>query len=356
MRDHFTSQPRIRLRTYLAVCYALFIVYASLSPFTGWQEQGLDFIAVLSAPLRQTYTWFDMVVNILAYFPFGLLFGLILRTRLGIAGSLILATMGGILLSGGLEYAQMYLPSRASSNLDLLANSTGTLAGVLLAASIASSEWFALNLTLWRTRIFYPHVGRDFGMALIVLWLFAQTNPSLPILGNVFINEVARPLFEVPLHEPFRWLESTSVALNLLMLGSLLMTLMRQRHHALGFMLLIIGIVALLKFITAAVLLESWALLLWLNREGMYGILVGALLLLAISNLPRNRLLWFSAATSLVYLLLTYWLVDSSTPSSSMRMYQWSYGHLLNYNGLSQVVLMIFPLLLLGYLWRVRNR
>lgn len=32
-----------RLRFYLAAGYALFILYGSLSPFTGWQDQGLNF-------------------------------------------------------------------------------------------------------------------------------------------------------------------------------------------------------------------------------------------------------------------------------------------------------------------------
>jgi len=39
-----------------------------------------------------------------------------------------------------------------------------------------------------------------------------------------------------------------------------------------------------------------------------------------------------------------------------MRLYQWHYGHLLNYNGLSQTIALVFPFFLLGYLWRVRNQ
>jgi hypothetical protein len=33
-----------------------------------------------------------------------------------------------------------------------------------------------------------------------------------------------------------------------------------------------------------------------------------------------------------------------------MRLYQWRYGHLRNFNKLSQAVTLIFPLLLGGYL------
>ena len=356
MREHLAVAPSIRLRTYLTAWYALFIVYGSLSPFTGWQDQGLDFLAVLTAPLGQTYTWFDTVVNLLAYFPFGLLLGLTLRTYYGAAWSLLLATLGGIVLSAAMEYTQMYLPSRVSSNLDLLTNSISTLAGALLAVSIAPRAWFALHLTRWRMRFFHTHASRDFGLALVTLWMFAQINPSLPMLGNVFISEVARPLFEVAHNEPFSWLESMAVTLNLLMLGTLLLTLLRQRRHAVSALLLVIGLVALAKFVAAAVLLKSWALLLWLNSEAMLGIFAGALLLIVASWLPRTRLVWVAAFTSLAYLVLAHWVLDSGSPSAAMRLYHWHYVHLLNYNGLSQTVALVFPFLLLGYLWRVRNQ
>ena len=356
MREHLTASPRIRLRTYLVAWYALFIVYGSLSPFTGWQDQGLDFLAVLTAPLGQTYTWFDTVVNLLAYFPFGLLLGLMLRARFGAGLSLLLATLGGIALSAAMEYTQMYLPSRVSSNVDVLTNSVSALAGALLAVSIAPRAWFALHLTLWRVRFFHAHASRDFGLALIALWMFAQINPSLPMLGNVFIGEVAHPLFEVVRDEPFSWLKSMAVTLNLLMLGMLLLTLLRQRRHAVSALLLVLSLVALAKFVAAAVLLKSWALLLWLNSEAMLGIFTGVLLLVAASWLPRMRLVWVAGFTSLAYLVLANWVLDSGTPSTSMRLYQWHYGHLLNYNGLSQTIALVFPFLLLGYLWRVRSQ
>ncbi len=123
------TRSRIHLRSYLVAWYVLFIVYVSLKPFTGWQDQGLNFFAVLAAPLLQTYNWFDTLVNLLAYIPFGLLLGLALRAHSGTGRSLLFATLGGVVLSAAMEYIQMYLPSRTSSNLDLLTNSAGSLAG-----------------------------------------------------------------------------------------------------------------------------------------------------------------------------------------------------------------------------------
>jgi len=350
------TKPRVRLRTYLAAGYGLFIVYASLTPFTGWQEQGLEFSAVLAAPLWQNAFWFDTLANLLAYLPFGLWLGLTLRVRFGAGWTVLFTALGGLALSAAMEYVQMYLPVRTSSNLDILNNTAGSLAGALLAVSIAQRAWFALHLRQWQLRLFRNHGSRDFGLALVALWMFAQINPSLPMLGNVFISVVEHPPFVVVQPTPFNWLQSAAVLLNLLMLGTLLLTLLRQRRQTVNTLLTVLCVVALAKFIAAAVLLKSWALLLWLNSEAMLGIFAGVLLLLAAGWLPRARLVQVAAVLALLYLVLGNWILDSSSPTSAMRLYQWHYGHLLTYNGLSQSIALVFPFLLLIYLWRIRAR
>ncbi|MES1981294.1 MAG: VanZ family protein [Pseudomonadota bacterium] len=348
--------PRARLPVYLCAGYTVFILYASLAPFTGWQQQGLNFSAVLSAPLAQTYTPFDAVVNALAYVPFGLLFALALRTASSSAGRVLIATVAGSTLSAAMEYAQMYLPVRVSSNVDLLANSAGTLAGALLAVSIPARAWLAMHVAGERRRLFHAHDSRDMGMALLVLWSFGQINPSLPMLGNVFISEVNRMPFVLIQPEPFSWLESLMVLLNLLMLGALLLTLLRMHRHTVGVLLLVLCTVALIKFVTAAMLLKSWALMLWLNSEALLGIVCGVLLLLAAGWLRHAWLVRITAVIAVVYLLLAHWMLDIETPSAAMQLYQWHYGHLLTYNGLSQTITLVFPFLLLAYLWRIRKR
>lgn len=344
-------RSRALLRSYLTAGYALFIVYASLSPFSGWQEQGLEFSAVLTSPLGQTYSWFDAITNFLAYLPFGLLFGLTLREYANSRWSVIAATLVGVALSALMEYTQMYLPNRISSNLDLLMNGFGMFGGALLAVSIAPRAWF-FYLTHWRLEFFQRGQGVDFGLALVMLWIFAQLNPSLPMLGNVFITEVARQPFVPPTVEPFNWLESAAVTLNLLMLGTLLLTLLRVRRHAVTGLMLILSVIALAKFIAAAVLLKSWALLLWLNGEAMLGLFVGVLLMSMVGGLTRTHLMRVAFMIACAYLILAHGILDSGSPSAAMRLYQWHFGHLLNYNGLSQTVMLVFPLLLLVYLWR----
>ncbi|MDD3884486.1 MAG: VanZ family protein [Gallionella sp.] len=355
MKEIFVTETRARLRSWLALGYVLFIAYVSLSPFSGWQNQGLDFIEVLTSPLHLTYTTFDATLNLLSYVPLGLLIGLALRARMGVLASLGLSLIAGTLLSAGMEYLQMYLPARISSNMDLLANLLGTFLGGLLAVSISAWHGLFERLIRWRSRIFHHGGEMDFGLALLVLWMFGQINPSLPMLGNVFISEVARQPFAAPVAPPFDpWLSAT-VMLNLLMVGLLLLTLLRSTRHLVTTLLAVLCGVALAKFITAAFLLKSWALLLWLNSESMVGILVGTLLLAVMLRLPRTRMLGSGAVITLGYFVLVNFLLDTPLPAATASIYHWHYGHLFNYNGLAQTIALLFPLLLLGHLWRVKN-
>ena len=121
-------------------------------------------------------------------------------------------------------------------------------------------------------------------------------------------------------------------------------------------LLAVLSTVALVKFIAAAVLLKSWALLLWINSEAMLGMLLGMLLLLlAVVAVARRQLCVSGAAVALVYFIIVNFVLDDNTPSAAMSVYHWHYGHLLNYNGLAQTIALIFPVLLLFHLWRIRE-
>lgn len=348
------TPPRTHLRGYLAAGYALFIVYASLSPFSGWQEQGLSLLEVMGAGWKLTFTWFDFSVNVLAYLPLGFFLAMMLSSRFSALPGLLLAVLLGALLSLLMEYAQMYLPARVSSNSDLLSNSTGALCGALLGSYLARHAAY-VRLQQWHAHWFSRGHVSDVGLALLALWMFAQINPSLPMLGSVFISELARSPFEVAPVSPFSWLECIAVALNLLMPGVLLLTLLREARYAVNVLLLTLGVVTLAKFLVAALLLKSWALLLWLNSEAILGIFAGVLLVLAARRLSRRSLVAAAAAAVVAYMVLVYWMMGVSAPEHALRLYHWRYGHMLNYNGLSQLVALAFPLLQLGYLWLARK-
>ena len=344
---------RSLLRRYLLAGYVLMIAYASLSPFAGWQMPAVGFLEVLTSPQKPAYTAFDAVANWLAYLPLGLLLALTLHTRFRALPCVELATLAAALLSLAMEYLQMFLPMRASASVDVLTNGLGALCGALLAVWIAPQGWF-MRATQWRIALFQRGAGVDLGLSLAMLWMFAQINPSLPMLGNVFITEAAGRFATVP--ASFDLWGGVAVAVNLLLVGLLLQTLFRVRRHALSALLLILALVALGKFLMAALLLKSWALMLWLNGEAMLGVLTGLALTAVSFWLAPSMLWWAAASVGIAYLALAVGGLDSDAPSAAMRLYHWHYGHLRNFNVMSQIASAVFPLMLGIYLVWARRR
>jgi hypothetical protein len=219
--------------------------------------------------------------------------------------------------------------------------------------SIASWTWLFSRLTRWHNHFFRHGKEMNFGLALLALWMFGQINPSLPMLGNVFITGVAHKPFMTLRHAPFNGWECIAVTLNLLMLGALMMTLLRVSRNIVTALLVILGGVAAAKFINGALLLKSWALLLWINSEAVLGMLLGMLLLFVTMRLPRSTAIVFGTVAAMSHLAIVNFVFDDNTPSAAMSIYHWHYGHLLNYNGLAQTITLVFPLLLIFHLWRV---
>jgi VanZ family protein len=72
----------------------------------------------------------DMVVNLFGFMPLGMLLFMVLeRKDLGMGVCLVLAVALGLSVSLTIELLQAYLPTRNSSMLDLIMNTTGTLIG-----------------------------------------------------------------------------------------------------------------------------------------------------------------------------------------------------------------------------------
>jgi VanZ family protein len=102
----------------LALIYAALVIYASLYPFDGWRPVGIAPWTFLAAPLPRYWTGFDVAANLLGYGPLGFLLALsALRTSPRLP-AVLLAALGGGLLSLVMESLQTYLPMRVASNVD----------------------------------------------------------------------------------------------------------------------------------------------------------------------------------------------------------------------------------------------
>ncbi len=172
--------------------YACGIAVISLSPFTDWRWIPESPLAFLSLPWPRYWTGFDVLVNVVAYAPFGVLIGRSVSYRLrhltlGAAWALIITVLVGIGLSVLLESLQTYLPSRRPSLLDVVANGFGTFLGAFLASAYAQNK---SRIQISETRP--VEIG---GLMLLGLWLLAQAAPQQIwlALGDIGMQADLRP-------------------------------------------------------------------------------------------------------------------------------------------------------------------
>ncbi|HTP95455.1 MAG TPA: VanZ family protein [Burkholderiales bacterium] len=323
------------------------IVYASLSPFSGWRDPGVDAFEFLFAPWPRYVPRFDVALNVFAYVPLGFLLtlGLAPRTRWPASAAVVAC----VLLSLAMEGLQTYLPGRISSNIDLLANTCGGLAGALLAARAGAAPAIR-RIARARARLFLPGGRIDFGIALLVAWFVSQLNPSLPLLGIVFFSEGVQAQLAgyTAAHSP-RLLGSASVVLTLTSVGLLTMALMRSKGRAVGAIAALVAVAAAIKLGAAMLLLKREAIFLWVSQEVVAALGLG-LVLIGAATLASRRVLAGCLAASLLASIAVSWLrPDEPSSFSALRLFDWSYGQLLHFTGLASAVADVWPVAALGY-------
>src|SRR5688500_1637627 len=121
------SPHAVRLAWILAAADLLAVAYASLQPCLGSRIPPPERLYSLGATWPRFITLQDVAVNLAAYVPLGLLLSIGCGARYGAAQGVVAAALAAALLSLAMEAAQMFLPSRIASNVDLLAHTLGAL-------------------------------------------------------------------------------------------------------------------------------------------------------------------------------------------------------------------------------------
>jgi VanZ family protein len=186
-----------------ALLYAVGLALITLSPLTEWHFVPEAPWGFLSQPWPKYWTGFDVLVNVLAYIPLGLLASraVLYRVRDSAWGpllSFVVAALACMLISILLEGLQTYLPSRRPSILDVASNAAGAMAGAFIASAYAQS---ITRLQITETRPI--EIG---GLALLGLWLIAQAAPQQIwlALGDIGLGDELR--------RAAAWITGTSAA------------------------------------------------------------------------------------------------------------------------------------------------
>lgn len=340
-------------RTACAV-YALLLVYSGLAPWSGWRDLGLNPFAYLAAPIPAYVTSFDLVVNVLAYLPFGALLVLALHPTVRGTRAVLIASLAGLSLAIGIEAVQSFLPTRIPSNLDLITNSAGALLGALITAPFASSLIDRGRLTDWRMRWFERRASVL--LLIVALWPAAQIYPEAMLFGNGHIHDeldaffsafggslpaLDAGVFRVP---EFILAEAFVVAAGILAVGLAFTSTMRPQAPRVLLLSALLIAALLSKTLANAVQFGPERALAWLTPGVYGGLALGTLSLLTASAGPR---VWSArlAVLALVALVLAVNIVPDN-PYYIDAIGAWRQGVLLNFNALAHWLSLLWPYVL----------
>lgn len=351
----------------LSQAYVALVIYASLYPFSGWRDQGLDPFAFLASPWPKYWTWFDVWSNALGYAPLGFLLALSFLRR-GSApfvpstrtAAVAVAALSAALLSLAMEALQSYLPERVASNVDFALNAGGALAGALIAAGLervgAIARW-----SRFRVRWFVDDARG--ALVLLALWPFALLFPAaVPLgLGQVFERLEAAvadwlidtpflewlPVREVELQPLVPGAELVCVALGALIPCLLAYSVMASMGRRAVFAVTVVAVGTAATALSAALSWgpsHAWA---WLSLPVRLGLAVGLVLSLVLVAMPRRG----CAALVLVAGMLHLALLNQAPASAyfAHTLQTWEQGRFIRFNGLAQWLGWVWPYAVLLY-------
>lgn len=342
------SRDRLLLPHWLALLYALAIAYASLQPFSPWIAPAPELPFWIFASWPPRWTRVDVIANVVAYLPLGV-FAALLPRQASLFARASVALALGLVLSFALETLQNFLPQRDSSLIDLAANSAGALAGGLAGAMLARADRHHGKGAALRRRMFMPGKLGDLGIALLALWLVAQFNPGIPLFAVSFdtVRSPALPAgaATIDADSVATVMGAMESAFQILGVGLFLALLLRERRYIGGAVLLLVGVALLLKGAAALLLLKPAVWSAWIKPSVSLGTTVGMLFLLFAIFLPRPAQIAVCATALLSSLLAPLLAVDLPSSRAPLTLFNWRYGHLLNFNGLTQTALLLWPLM-----------
>lgn len=348
------TSPLARL-AFLA--YVVLLIYASLTPWSGWRDVGVGAFAYLSAPWPERVTRFDIVVNVLGYLPFGLFAVLALYPRPRGAAAIAIAVGAAIVLSGAIEALQTFLPRRVSSKVDLVTNVAGALAGAALGAWRARSLIDRGRLLTLRYAWFAPEAAIP--LVLLALWPLAQ----LPAVSMLFaMGPPDATLLEWAQQQGLAWLpsrnawrpedfilaEAVVTTAGVLAGGLTAASVMQPRAPRARLVLAVIGAALAAKMLAYGMRFGGEHTLAWLTPGAVGGLVTGTLATVAAAWGPPRVAARLALVATLA--LLAVVSVVPENPYFAHWQSAWRTGRLAHFNALGEWIALAWPFAAVAWL------
>lgn len=323
---------RRRFRGSLVV-WALLIAYASLYPFFPLRPPGSDAVgAFFGAPKYIIRS--DIAFNVIAYLPLGMLACLYFRGVDGGRRAILKAVLLGAGFSLAMEAAQLFVPNRHASSVDLASNAVGAFLGAMVfwepIYSVATRHLGSL-----RESLVIPGAWGDAGLVLAMLWLLAQLNPALPFFGAGDIGGYAR--IDVAI------LQWAAVAMAISGFGLFVSSMLKADHGTLRMTLVLLSIALWLKFAMAPLLLQPHFRAEWMNEGRVAGLAVGILALLPLRRMTRPARIYLGLVLILAGALFSKIFGNYSPVEELVRLFRWPHGQVGSFATLTRFLHELWP-------------
>ncbi len=339
----------MRLASSLAVAYLLVIAYASLQPFTAWWIPPEEIRQFLIARWPRYITVEDVMVNIGAYVPLGFLLARSFMRRTDHRRAVLLAIVLSCLVSIAMESAQMFMPARIASNVDVLTNSIGGVIGALAAPMFSPTRLLGARLTRLRREWFVYGASADLGVVLLCLWIATQLHPTSQLFGTGDL----RGTFDLPdwvIHTPTLLLttEAAIAALNVLGVGLIVLALTRDSKPRTIALVMLLAAALLTKTLAAAAIVKSSALFPWLTPGVAIGLPVGAIALWMCGAM-RRRTQWIAAACCFVAAIAAMNIGPDNPYQTVPSHFLTGSRHFLSFSAIVRALSELWPFLAVAY-------
>ena len=315
-----------------AAVWALLLAYASLYPFLPLRPPAAEAVRAaltLSGPFIRS----DIAFNIVAYVPFGVLLCLYHRSRAA-ARPLLRTLVVAAAFSLAMETAQLFLPGRVSSLVDVATNVLGALAGALAFADPVYSMATRPLAELRARRVIAGGYG-DAALMLLALWLLAQLNPALPFFGA---GDIARGI------EPdLGALQWVAVGMGICGFGLFVSAMLDGDAGAFRTTFLLLSVALWLKFVAAGLMLQPHATIEWAGGGRVAGIAAGLVALVPLRKLGRLARIYLAFVLILAGALFAKVFGAYSAIDELLRLFRWPYGQLASFATLTRFIHELWP-------------
>lgn len=323
-----------------ALVWLLLLTYASLYPFAPLRLPSGETVRAVFT-LERHVIRSDVVFNVAAYVPLGTLLCLYFRSAgergRAIAKAIAIAALYSLMM----EAAQLFIPGRVSSLVDLVANASGALLGALAFAD----PFYSLvtkPLGELRERAVIPGAYGDAALVLLMLWLLAQLNPGLPFFGA---GDIAREV------EPqLATLQLAAVGMGICGFGLFVSTLVEAETGSLRITLLLLTIALWLKFAMASVMLQPHFSPDWASTGRVAALAGGILLFIPLRKLGRLGRIYLALVLILAAALFSKIFGAYSAVDEFLRLFRWPHGQLASFATLTRFIHELWPFAVVMFL------